>query len=69
MFTYDIWGKSDLLKVVKAYQEVNPTSKGSEVILDLIRICLMLIEKVEVLEATNVALMSKKSLVDKSLLE
>lgn len=36
---------------------------------NLNRICLTLIEKVEVLEATNVAIMSKKALVDKALSE
>ena len=69
MPTCDIWGKSDLLKVVKGYQAENPTSKGSEVILNLNRVVLMLIEKVEVLEATTVALMTKKSLIDKFLLD
>ena len=69
MPTRDTWGKSDLQKVVKVYQVDKPTSKGSEVIMQLNRICLLLVDKMESLEANNVAIMAEKSLADKSLLE
>lgn len=56
-------GEASLDNAMKAYLGDVPTTKGSEVLNNLHKICLTLKEKIENLEATNVTLMAEKALV------